>query len=245
MIEGRNAVLEALKSGAQIDKIFIKKTANPGSLIQIKSLAVKKKIPVIETDAAKLDSISETKKHQGVIAYDSEVVYAELPDVLAGARAKGEPPLIVIADGVTDPRNLGAIIRSAEAFGAHGVVIPKRRASGVSAIVAKTSAGAVNYIPICRETNLNTAIKYLKSQNVWAFAADPAGDDIFKADLTIPLALVIGSEGSGVSRLLKENCDFVIRVPMFGAIASLNASVAAGAALYEIARQRIGKGVLP
>jgi 23S rRNA (guanosine2251-2'-O)-methyltransferase len=245
MIEGRNAVLEALKSNAEIDKIFIKKTNNPGSLIQIKSLAVKKKIPVIETDGAKLDSISETKNHQGVIAYNSEIVYADIEDILKVADKKSEPPLIIIVDGITDPRNLGAIIRSAEAFGAHGVIIPKRRASGVSAVVAKTSAGAVNYIPICRETNLTSAVKYLKSKNIWAFAADPSGTDVFKLDLTVPLALVIGSEGSGVSRLVKENCDFIARVPMFGKIDSLNASVAAGAALYEIARQRTGEGVLP
>ena len=239
IIEGRNAVIEALRSETAIDKIYLAKGETDKTLGHIASKARAAGIVVMEADRRKLDNMSRTHAHQGVIALAAVREYATVEDILAAAADKGEAPLLVICDEISDPHNLGAIIRTAECAGAHGVIIPKRRSAGLTAIVAKTSAGAVSYLPVARVANLSATIKELKKQGVWVFgtAAD-ASTNLYDADLKSAAAIVIGSEGDGMSRLVAENCDFLVSIPMKGRISSLNASAAASVLLYEAVRQR-------
>ena len=239
ILEGRNPVFEALKSGRQIDKIVIAKGEGRGALTRILALAKEKRIPVSEAERAKLDALSQTGAHQGIIAYVAAAAYCSVADMLAEAREKGEPPLLVLCDSLNDAHNLGSILRTAHCCGAHGVIIPKHRSVGLSAVAAKASAGAVEYIKVAKVTNLARCIDELKREGLWVCGTDAAGEqDLFHADLTGPLAIVIGSEGEGMSRLVREKCDFLVRIPMKGKINSLNASVAAGVLLYEAVRQR-------
>lgn len=237
-LEGRNAVLEVLKSGRDIEKIIVQKGNVEGTIRRIAGLAKEKGVVVQEVVKQKLDDMSQTKNHQGVIAIVSEHEYAEVDDIINMAAEKGEKPFIIILDNITDPHNLGAIIRTAECAGAHGVIIPKRRSVGLTAVVGKTSAGAIEYMPVARVTNISRTIEDLKKQGVWVVCADMGGDDHFDASLDGAIALVIGSEGEGVSRLVKEKCDFTVSIPMYGKISSLNASVAAALLMYEVVRQR-------
>lgn len=241
VILGRNAVLEALDAGVPIDKIFIAKGDVDASLGQMASRARGTGAVVVETDRRKLDHISKGQTHQGVVALASVKAYCEITDILALAQERGEPPLVVLCDELSDPHNLGAIIRTAEAAGAHGIVIPKRRSAGITPIVQKTSAGAVNHLPVCRVPNLTAAIKELKQAGLWIYGAAMEGErSLWETDLTGPAALVIGSEGEGLGRLVAEHCDFLVHIPMLGKVSSLNASVSAGLLLFEIVRQRIG-----
>ena len=241
LIEGRNAVIEALRAGTAIDKIYIAKGETDATLGHIASSARDKGVVVVEADRRKLDGMSRTKSHQGVIAVSAVREYAEVDDILAAAREKGEAPLIVVCDELSDPHNLGAVIRTAECAGAHGVIIPKRRSAGLTAVVAKTSAGAVAHIPVARVANLPSLLKDLKKEGVWVFGTAADGDtSLYQADLKGPAAIVIGSEGDGMGRLVTETCDFTVSIPMFGKINSLNASAAAAVLLYEAVRQRTG-----
>ena len=237
-LEGRNAILEALKSGRDIEKLFVLKGNVEGTIKRIIAQAAQKGIVIQEVSRQKLDELSQTKNHQGVIALASAHYYAEIEDILENARQKGEDPFIILLDGITDPHNLGALIRSAECAGAHGVIIPKRRSVGLNATVGKTSAGAIEYMPVARVTNLVKTMEQLKKQGLWFACADMKGLDYFDTDLKGPLGIIIGSEGDGVSRLVKENCDFTVSVPMYGKIDSLNASVAGALFMYEVVRQR-------
>lgn len=239
VIEGRNAVIEALRVGAAIDKIYIARGETDKTLGHIASKARDAGIVVVEADRRKLDGMSRTHAHQGVIALAAVREYATVESILAAAAEKGEPPLLVVCDEISDPHNLGAILRTAECAGAHGVIIPKRRSAGLTAVVAKTSAGAVSYMPVARVANIPSLLKDLKQQGVWVFgtAADGA-TDLYSADLKGPAAIVIGSEGSGMTRLVSETCDFLVSIPMKGRISSLNASAAAAILLYEAVRQR-------
>ena len=238
-IEGRNAVIEAYRSGKPIDKLFILDGCQDGPMMTIKREAKKHDTLVKYVTKERLDQLSETGKHQGVIAYAAAYEYAEVSDILEAAREKGEPPFILLLDGIEDPHNLGAIIRTANLAGAHGVIIPKRRAVGLTAVVAKTSAGAINYTPVAKVTNLASTIDELKKEGMWFVCADMGGELMYRQNLTGPIGLVIGNEGEGVSRLIKEKCDFITSIPMKGDIDSLNASVAAGVLSYEIVRQRM------
>ena len=240
-IEGRNAVAEALRSGKPIDRLFIQDHCQDGPVLTIKRLARTKDIPVKYVEKERLDQLSETGRHQGVIAYAAAYEYAEVEDMLEAAHQKGEPPFLILLDGIEDPHNLGAIIRTANLAGAHGVVIPKDRAAGLTATVARTSAGALNYTPVARVTNLAKTMKELKKQGMWFVCADMDGTAMYDLDLKGSIGLVIGNEGEGVGRLVKETCDFTASIPMKGDIDSLNASVAAGVLAYEIVRQRLGK----
>ena len=237
-LEGRNAVLEVLKSGRDIEKIIVQKGNVEGTIRRIASMAKERGIVVQEAARQKLDEMSQTKNHQGVIAVVSEHEYAEVDDILRSAAEKGEKPFIIILDNITDPHNLGAVIRTAECAGAHGVIIPKRRSVGLTAVVGKTSAGALEYMPVARVTNIARTIEELKKQGVWVACADMDGEDYYDASLDGAIALVIGSEGEGVSRLVKEKCDFTVSIPMYGKISSLNASVAGALLMYEVVRQR-------
>lgn len=238
-IEGRNAVLEAFRSGKTIDKLFIQDGCKDGPVISILREAKKTDTIIKYVDKERLDKMSQTGRHQGVIANAAAYEYAEVQDILDAARAKGEPPFVFILDGIEDPHNLGAIIRTANLCGAHGVIIPKRRAVGLTATVAKTSAGALNYTPVAKVTNIATTIEELKKEGLWFVCADMGGETMYRLNLKGPIGLVIGNEGEGVSRLVKEKCDFVASIPMHGNIDSLNASVAAGVLAYEIVRQRM------
>ncbi|MCI5604718.1 MAG: 23S rRNA (guanosine(2251)-2'-O)-methyltransferase RlmB [Clostridia bacterium] len=237
-IIGRNPVLEAIRSGRSIDKILIKKGKYEGSIVPIIKKAKEAKILIQEVDKAKLDTISEGENHQGVIAYVSAYDYVTVKDILLRAEEKGEPPFVIICDKITDPHNLGAILRTANCVGAHGVIIPKRNSVGVNSIVAKTSAGAVEYTPVAKVTNIAGTIEDLKKEGMWIAGADMNGEEMYKVDLKGSLGLVIGSEGEGISRLVREKCDFIASIPMNGQINSLNASVAAGVLMYEALRQR-------
>ena len=240
IIEGRNAVLEALRAGTSIDKLYLARGETDAALGHIASTARDKGIVVVEADRRKLDGMSRTHAHQGVIALAAVREYASVDDILNAARAKGEPPLIVVCDELSDPHNLGAVIRTAECAGAHGLIIPKRRSAGLTAVVAKTSAGAVSHVPVARVSNLPALLRQLKDEGVWVFGTDAAGDRLlYEADLKGPAAIVIGSEGSGMGRLVGENCDFLVRIPMRGKLNSLNASAAAAILLYEAVRQRM------
>ena len=237
-IEGRNAVLEALRSGRTIDKLFVQDGCKDGPVQSIVREARKGDTIINFVAKERLDQMSETKKHQGVIAIAAAYNYAEVEDILALAEERHEAPFIIILDGIEDPHNLGAIIRTANQAGAHGVIIPKHRAVGLTATVARTSAGALNYTPVAKVTNLVQTMKELKDRGIWFVCADMDGELMYNQNLTGPIGLVIGNEGEGVSRLVKENCDFITRIPMKGQIDSLNASVAMGVLAYEIVRQR-------
>lgn len=238
-IEGRNAVLEAFRSGKCVDKLFILDGCQDGPVRTIAREARKTDTIINYVSKERLDQLSETRAHQGVIAQVAAYEYATVEDILAKAEEKGEPPFIFLLDNVEDPHNLGAIIRTANLAGAHGVIIPKRRAVGLTSTVAKTSAGAINYTPVAKVTNLVRTIEELKEKGIWFVCADMGGDTMYQLNLTGPIGLVIGNEGEGVSRLVKEKCDFVAAIPMKGDIDSLNASVAAGILAYEVVRQRM------
>ncbi len=238
-IEGRNAVMEAFRSGKTIDRLFILDGCKDGPVQSIVREAKKRDTIIQFVGKERLDQLSGTGHHQGVVAYAAAYEYAEVEDILNAAREKGEPPFVFLLDGIEDPHNLGAIIRTANLAGAHGVIIPKRRAVGLTATVAKTSAGALNYTPVAKVTNIGTTIEELKKQGMWFVCADMGGELMYRLDLKGPIGLVIGNEGDGVSRLVKEKCDMVASIPMKGDIDSLNASVAAGVLAYEIVRQRL------
>lgn len=239
MIEGRNAVLEAFRSGKTIDKLYVLDGCQDGPVKSITREARKHDTIINYVDKERLDQISDTGKHQGVIAISAAYEYAEVEDILKAAEDKGEAPFVIILDGIEDPHNLGAIIRTANLAGAHGIIIPKRRAVGLTPTVAKTSAGAINYTPVAKVTNINNTIKELKDRGMWFVCADMGGTSMYDLNLTGSIGLVIGNEGEGVSKLVKENCDYIASIPMKGDIDSLNASVATGVLAYEIVRQRI------
>lgn len=240
-IEGRNAVIEAFRSGKTIDRLFILDGCQDGPVKSILREAKKCDTIISFVKKERLDQISETGKHQGVIAYAAAYEYAEIDDMFKLAEDKGEPPFLILLDSIEDPHNLGAIIRTANQAGAHGIIIPKRRAVGLTATVAKTSAGAINYTPVAKVTNLTATIEELKERGIWFVCADMDGELMYNMNLTGPIGLVIGSEGEGVGRLVKEKCDFAAKIPMKGNIDSLNASVAMGILSYEIVRQRMSK----
>ncbi len=237
-IAGRNAVIEALRSGREIDKIMVAKGCT--GLGKLYAMAKEAGVPVKEVAPIKIDELAAGANAQGVIAMAAAHSYASLDDVFALAEEKGEKPFIIIADGLEDGHNLGAVIRTAECCGAHGVIIPKRRSVGLNYVVAKTSAGAIEYVPVVRVTNITRSIEELKERGVWIFGADMDGDPLWNADFSGAVGIVVGAEGEGVSRLVKEKCDFVVSLPMRGKIESLNASVAASVMMYEVARQHLG-----
>lgn len=238
-IEGRNAVLEAFRSGKCVDKLFILDGCQDGPVRTIAREARKKDTIINYVSKERLGQLSETHAHQGVIAQVAAYEYSTVEDILAKAEEKGEPPFLILLDNVEDPHNLGAIIRTANLAGAHGVIIPKRRAVGLTSTVAKTSAGAINYTPVAKVTNLVRTMEELKQKGIWFVCADMGGESMYRMNLTGPIGLVIGNEGEGVSRLVREACDFTASIPMKGDIDSLNASVAAGVLAYEIVRQRL------
>ncbi len=238
-IEGRNAVLEAFRSGKTIDRLFVLKGCQDGPVRTIIREAKKHDTILDYVEKERLDQLSETKKHQGVIAFAAAYEYAQVEDMLKAAKDRQEDPFLILLDNIEDPHNLGAIIRTANLAGAHGVIIPKRRAAGLTATVAKASAGALNYTPVAKVTNISQTIKELKERGIWFVCADMDGETMYRLDLKGPIGLVVGSEGEGVSRLVKESCDFTASIPMAGEIDSLNASVATGVLAYEIVRQRI------
>ena len=240
-IEGRNAVLEAFRSGKCVDKLFILDGCQDGPVRTIAREARKTDTIINYVSKERLDQLSETRAHQGVIAQVAAYEYSTVEEILARAEEKGEPPFLILLDNVEDPHNLGAIIRTANLAGAHGVIIPKRRAVGLTSTVAKTSAGAINYTPVAKVTNIVRMIEELKEKGIWFVCADMGGETMYDLDLTGPMGLVIGNEGEGVSRLVREACDFTAPIPMKGDIDSLNASVAAGVLAYEIVRQRLVK----
>ena len=237
-IEGRNAVLEAFRSGKTVDRLFILKGCQDGPVLSIARMARKQDTLIQYVPKVRLDQLSDTGKHQGVIAMAAAYEYATVQDILQAAKAKQEPPFVILLDNIEDPHNLGAIIRTANLAGAHGVIIPKNRAVGLTAGVARASAGALNYTPVAKVTNLAKTIEELKKQGLWFVCADMGGTSMYELDMKGPIGLVIGSEGEGVGRLVKEKCDMVAAIPMKGNIDSLNASVAAGVLAYEILRQR-------
>ena len=239
LIEGRNAVLEALRSEKPIDKIFVQDGCQDGPVRTIVREAKKRDVILNFVDKERLNHLSETGRHQGVIAYGAAYEYASVEDMLELAEKKGEDPFLILLDNIEDPHNLGAIIRTANLVGAHGVIIPKRRAAGLTAVVARASAGALNYTPVAKVTNLKKTMEDLKEKGLWFVCADMDGYVMYDVNLKGPIGLVIGNEGEGVGRLVKETCDFVASVPMKGEIDSLNASVAAGVLAYEILRQRL------
>ena len=238
-VEGRNAVIELLESGRDVNKILIAKGEKHGSIYKIIAIAKERKILISEIERSKLNQIAQTQNNQGVIAIVPPFNYCEVEDILKLAKQKNEMPFILLLDGIEDPHNLGSIIRTAETAGVHGIIIPKRRAASVNCTVSKVSAGAVEYMKIARVNNLNETIHYLKEQGLWICGTDMNTEVTYtKQDYKMPLAVVIGSEGFGMSRLVKENCDFLVKIPMKGKITSLNASVSAGIIMYEIVRQR-------
>lgn len=240
MIEGRNAVLEAFRSGKTVDKLYVQDGCKDGPVQTILREARKQDTIVQFVGKERLSQLSETGKHQGVIASVASYAYSTVEEMLALAKERGEDPFLILLDNIEDPHNLGAIIRTANLAGAHGVIIPKRRAAGLTAVVAKTSAGALHYTPVTKVTNLVKTMEELKEQGLWFVCADMDGERMYDLNLKGPIGLVIGSEGEGVGRLVKETCDFVASIPMKGQISSLNASVAAGVLAYEIVRQRLG-----
>ncbi|MBM6752662.1 23S rRNA (guanosine(2251)-2'-O)-methyltransferase RlmB [Mediterraneibacter glycyrrhizinilyticus] len=241
VIEGRNAVIEAFRSGRTIDKLFVLDGCQDGPVRTIVREARKHDVIISFVDKERLFHLSETGRHQGVIAFAAAYEYSSVEDMLKLAEERGEDPFLILLDNIEDPHNLGAIIRTANIAGAHGVIIPKRRAAGLTATVAKTSAGALNYTPVAKVTNLAKTMEELKEKGLWFVCADMDGESMYDLNLTGPIGLVVGSEGEGVGRLVKERCDFVAGIPMKGQITSLNASVAAGIMAYEIVRQRLGK----
>ena len=238
IIVGRNPVTEALKSGRDIDKLMI--STEDGSMKKILALAKERRIPIMKVEKSALDRLAPGQAHQGVCAYVSAYAYAELEDIFRIAEDRGEDPFIIVLDNLEDPHNLGAIMRTAECAGAHGIIIPKRRACGLTEVVAKASAGAIEYMPCVKVTNIAQTIEELKERGIWVAACDMGGQEYYKADLKGKLAVVIGSEGFGISRLVREKCDFVVSMPMVGRITSLNASNAAAVIIYEVRKQRDG-----
>ena len=242
MIEGRNAVLEALRAGRAQDQVYIARGETDKALAHIAGLARERGVSVSDCDRRKLDAMSVTKAHQGVIAVCAVREYASLDDILALAESRGEAPFVVVCDEISDPHNLGAIIRSAECVGAHGVVIPRRRSAGLTAVVGKTSAGAAEHLPVARVANISAALQELKDRGLWVYGAAAEGSSpMWETDLTGPLALVIGSEGEGLGRLVRERCDFLVSIPLRGKVGSLNASTAAAVLMYEVLRQKLAK----
>ena len=239
VIYGRNAVLEAFRSGKTIDRLYVQEGVADGTLQSILRTAKKTDAVINFVSKDRLNKYAEGDKHQGVVAMAAAYNYADVEDILNAAKGKDEPPFIIVLDDIEDPHNLGAIIRTANQAGAHGVIIPKRHAVGLTATVARTSAGAINYTPVAKVTNISRTIEELKEKGIWFACADMSGELMYNCNLTGAIGLVIGSEGNGVSRLVKEKCDFVVKIPMFGQIDSLNASVAAGVLSYEIVRQRM------
>ncbi|MBQ6052208.1 MAG: 23S rRNA (guanosine(2251)-2'-O)-methyltransferase RlmB [Clostridia bacterium] len=238
MVYGRNPVMETIRSGRTVDKLFVAKGEREGSIVRVIAMAREKGITVVEAEKAKLDSMTRSSSHQGVVAITTEFSYCEPEDILAYAEEKGEKPFLLVIDGINDPRNLGAIIRTADAAGVHGIILPKRGACGLTATVYKTAAGACEYMKIARVVNIPSAIEFLKEKNVWIYGTDgDAPEDIYSTDLTGAAAIVMGDEGSGLSRLVRERCDRLIKIPMAGRITSLNISVAAAVAMYEKVRQ--------
>lgn len=238
IIEGRNPIIEALKNNRSIEKIMVNKASKEGSIKKILAMAKENKVIIQEVDRHKLDEMSESHAHQGVIAITSDYRYYDLDEILEIPKERGEDPFFIILDGITDPHNLGSIIRTADAVGAHAVIIPKRRSVQITPIVAKASAGAVEYLPVCKVTNIVNTIKTLKENGLWIAAVDMDGQTFYQQNLGGPLGLVVGSEGEGISRLVKQNCDFTVSMPMSGNVTSLNVSVAGGILLYEVYRQR-------
>lgn len=241
VIIGRNAVLEAIRAERTIERLYVLEGPADGAMQSVLRAAKKKNIRINFVKKDRLNKLAESDKHQGAVAIAAAYAYAEVDDILKAARDKNEPPFIIILDGIEDPHNLGAIIRTANQAGAHGVIIPKRHAAGLTAVVAKTSAGALNYTPVAKVTNLARTIDELKEAGLWFACADMDGELMYDCNLTGAIGLVIGSEGSGAGKLVKEKCDFTIKIPMFGQVDSLNASVAAGVLSYEIVRQRLKK----
>lgn len=238
-IEGRNSVLEALRANRTINKILIAKGNKEGSIKQIIAIAKEKNIVLQEVEKQKLDKMSDTKAHQGVVAYVSPIEYVDVSDILEEAKRKNEPPFIIILDEIEDPHNFGAILRTANAVGAHGVIIPKRRAAQISTIVSKASAGAIEYVKVARVSNIANTIDYLKENNIWVYGIEASGQSKFyETDLKGAIALVIGSEGAGIGKLITNKCDFLLNIPMKGEITSLNASVAGAVVMYEVLKQR-------
>ncbi len=235
---GRNAVRELLASGRDIDKIFVQSGEREGSINLLIGEASERKIPLITVDKVRLDAMAQGSAHQGIIAMASEVNYASVEDILRLADSRGEPPFIILCDGVEDPHNLGAIIRSAECLGAHGVIIPKRRSVGLTPIVDKTAAGALSHLPVARVANLTETMKALKDRGLWFYAADMGGTSVYETDLKSAVGIVLGNEGEGISRLVKETCDFTVSIPMYGQISSMNVSCAAAVIFAEVAKQR-------
>ena len=241
-VEGRNAVIELLKSDRTVNKIMVARGDRQGSINEILKLAKQNRIIVTEVDRNKLDTLSETKHHQGVIAFVAPIEYKDVDYILNVAKERGEEPFILIADEIEDPHNPGALIRSAEVAGCHGVIIPKRRAVAVTEVVSKVSVGATEYMPIARVNNINDTIRELKDKGVWIVGTDGSADTIYyKQDLTGPIAIVVGSEGRGMNKLTMKNCDFLVKIPMMGKITSLNASVSGGIVLFEALKQRLEK----
>ena len=243
VVIGRNAVRELLLGGRDVDKLYITSGEREGSINQLLGIAAEKGIPITECDRTKLDSIAKGARHQGIIAIAAERNYSSIDEILEYAAQRGESPFVVVCDGVEDPHNLGAIIRSAECSGAHGIIIPKRRAVGLTATVAKSSAGALEHMRVAKVTNLPSAIDELKERGLWIYAADMDGSTYYKTDMKGASALVLGSEGFGISRLVKEKCDFIVSIPLYGQVNSMNVSCAAAVLLAEVARQRNDKEV--
>ena len=241
IVIGRNAVRELLKSGRPIDKIMVRRGDREGSIVVIAAEAIARGIPVIEVEKAKLDALSGSAPHQGVVAMAAEKEYCDVEDILAIAEERGEPPLIVISDGITDPYNLGAVIRCAEGVGAHGLIIPKRRASGLTPVVSKSSAGAIEHLAIAKVVNIASTIESLKEKGVWVYAAEAGGQNCYETDFSGPCAIVLGSEGEGVSKLVTERCDAIVSIPMYGKVNSFNVSTAAAVLLSQAKKCQVDK----
>ncbi len=237
LVIGRNAVRELLKTGRAIDKIFVQRGEREGSIVVLVAEAIERHIPVVEVEKAKLDKMTSFATHQGIVAMAAEKEYCSVDDILAIAEERGERPFIVIADGITDPHNLGALIRCAEGVGAHGLIIPKRRAVGLTPVVTRSSCGAIEHLAIAKVTNLASVVDTLRQKGIWIFAAEAGGDAYYDTDFKCPCAIVLGSEGEGVSRLLKEKSDYITSIPMYGHVNSFNVSTAAAVILAEVARQ--------
>ena len=242
VVIGRNAVKELLSSGRDIEKFYVQSGEREGSVNLLLGIASERKIPIMEVDRTKLDYLSGGERHQGVVAIAAERNYYSIDDIIEYAASKGEAPLIVVLDGIEDPHNMGAIIRSAECLGAHGVIIPKRRSVGLTTTVAKASAGAIEYMRVAKVTNMASAIDELKERGLWIYAADMGDSKYYETDMTGPCAIVLGSEGFGISRLVKEKCDFIVSIPMRGGVNSMNVSCAAAVILADVRRQRDVKG---
>lgn len=237
LVVGRNAVRELLRSGRTVDKLLVQRGEREGSIVVLVSEAIERHIPVIETDKAKLDKLTNNAVHQGVVAMAAEKEYCTVEDILEIAAQRGEKPFIVIADGITDPHNLGALIRCAEGVGAHGLIIPKRRAVGLTPVVSKASCGAIEHLAVAKVTNIAATVESLKEKGIWIFAAEAGGDAYYNTDFNCPCAIVLGSEGDGVSRIVKEKCDYITSIPMYGKVNSFNVSTAAAVILAEVAKQ--------